>query len=386
MKPTAQRMRPLEENFFTGLEKRIKVLRESGADIIRMDSGSPDLPPPQPVLEALTRSAVLPTSHGYQPHSPQEVRQAWAEMYASRHRVELDPDREVLPLLGSKEGIFNLTQAMVDPGEAVLVPDPGYMTYSRAALFAGGEPFRLPLLPERGFMPDLQGVPPEVLGRAKVMWLNYPNNPTASTADPEFFSSAVDFARRHNLLLCHDAAYTQVTFDGFRAPSILEVPGAKEVAVEFNSLSKSHNMPGWRVGVMVGNEEVVRALFHLKTNVDSSHFFPVLRAAVVAMTGDQDWILARNDIYRQRRDAALSVLGAYGTYLTPPAGTLYLWCPVPVGWTSNEFVSTVLEKAHVSLTPGTLFGSQGEGYYRVSLTVPREQIEAAFHRIGKMLL
>jgi LL-diaminopimelate aminotransferase len=386
MKPTAQRMRPLEENFFTGLEKRIKVLRESGADIIRMDSGSPDLPPPQPVLEALTRSAVLPTSHGYQPHSPQEVRQAWAEMYASRHRVELDPDREVLPLLGSKEGIFNLTQAMVDPGEAVLVPDPGYMTYSRAALFAGGEPFRLPLLPERGFMPDLQGVPPEVLGRAKVMWLNYPNNPTASTADPEFFSSAVDFARRHNLLLCHDAAYTQVTFDGFRAPSILEVPGAKEVAVEFNSLSKSHNMPGWRVGVMVGNEEVVRALFHLKTNVDSSHFFPVLRAAVVAMTGDQDWILARNDIYRQRRDAALSVLGAYGTYLTPPAGTLYLWCPVPVGWTSNEFVSTVLEKAHVSLTPGTLFGSQGEGYYRVSLTVPREQIKAAFHRIGKMLL
>jgi LL-diaminopimelate aminotransferase len=385
MKPIAQRMHSLQENFFASLEKQIKALQDSGSDIIRLDVGSPDLPPPQPVLDALTRAAVLSTSHGYQPHSPQDMRRAWAELYQRQYGVELDPEKEILPLLGSKEGIFHLTQAMVNPGEAVLIPNPGYLTYNQAALFAGGEPYMLPLLPERGFLPNLEEVPARAAARAKMIWLNYPNNPTASVADLNFFSTAVDFARRHDLLLCHDAAYTQVTFNGCRAPSILEVPGAKEVAVEFNTLSKSHNMPGWRVGVMVGNQKVVRALSLLKANVDSSHFFPVLRAALDAMTGDQTWIIERNEIYRQRRDAALAVLAQYGCRLEPPLASLYLWCPVPCGWSSNDFVGAVLEDAHVSLTPGLVFGSQGEGYYRVSLTLPVGTIETAFHRIGKVM-
>jgi LL-diaminopimelate aminotransferase len=385
MKPVARRMAPLKENYFKELENEIYDLQESGSQVIRLDVGSPDLPPPAPVLEVLKKTAELPTSHGYQPHAPRAVRQAWADSYRKLHGVELESDKEVLPLLGSKEGIFNLTQALVDPGDIVLIPDPGYLTYTQAALFAGGVPFMLPLLPERDYLPDLKGIPPEVLGRAKILWMNYPNNPTASVANLEFFSEAVDFARQNDLLICHDAAYTQVTFDGWRAPSILEVEGAKDVAVEFNTLSKSHNMPGWRVGVLVGNQKIVKMVLHLKANVDSSHFYPILAAAVEALTGEQEWIVNRNEIYRQRRDTALQVLEEFGCKLPTPLGSLYLWCPVPGGWSSNEFVRAVLQATQVSVTPGTVFGSQGEGFYRVSLTAPVEIIEIAFRRIGIML-
>lgn len=387
MKPTAQRIQRLSGNFFAELENRIGVLRGSGCDVIRLDIGSPDLPPPQAALETLIRSASQPTSHGYQAHTgPPELRQAWSDLYRRLHGVELDPQNEILPLIGSKEGIFHLTQALIDPGDVVLIPDPGYMTYASAALFAGGEPHLLPLLPERGFLPDLAEIPARVLRRAKMLWLNYPNNPTAATADLAFFSGAVDFARRHDLLLCHDAAYSQVTFDGYRAPSILEVPGAKEAAVEFNSLSKSHNMPGWRVGVMFGKAQVVQTLLRLKTQMDSSHFYPVLQAATQALKCDQDWIAARNEIYRQRRDAALRALQEAGSNLPPPQASIYLWRPVPEGWSSLEFVRMVLDETNVSLTPGVVFGKQGERYYRVSLTAPVEQIELAFQRIGELLL
>jgi LL-diaminopimelate aminotransferase len=385
MKPFAQRMNPLKEIFFAGMEKRIKSIQESGHEVIRLDIGSPDLPPPPPVLEALTRSAVLPNSHGYQPYSPEVLRHAWAALYHRLHDVDLDPENEVLPLLGSKEGIFHLTQALVDPGDVVLVPDPGYMIYSRAALFAGGEPVMLPLLPERRYLPDLEAIPTDKLRRAKILWLNYPNNPTTSTADLAFFSKAVDFARQYDLVVCHDAAYTQVTFDGYRAPSLLEAAGAKDVAVEFNTLSKSHNMAGWRVGVMVGNKELVRALSHLKANVDSSHFLPIIRASAEALNGDQTWIVERNAIYRRRRDAALSALKKFGCHLPVPVGSLYLWCPIPHGLSSVDFAQAALEEAHVSLTPGTVFGEQGEGYFRASLIAPHEKIETAFERIGKML-
>jgi len=303
-------------------------------------------------------------------------------MYRRVFGVELDPQTEVLPLLGSKEGIFHLIQAWIDPGDVVLAPDPGYMTYVQATRFAGGEAYSMPLLAAGGYLPDLKAIPALVLSRAKMLWLNYPNNPTSAVASLEFFEQAVAFARRHGLLLCHDAAYTQVVFDGYRAPSILEIPGAKEVAVEVNSLSKSHNMAGWRLGAAVGNPKALAALFRVKSQLDSSHFLPVLQAAVTAMDGDQGWLAERNEIYRQRRDLVVSGLQAMGFQVDPPQAAIYVWCPVPSGWTSLDFVTTLLEKAHVSLTPGQVFGACGEGFVRISLTAPNGQLSEAMQRIA----
>jgi LL-diaminopimelate aminotransferase len=248
-------------------------------------------------------------------------------------------------------------------------------------LFAGGEPVAVPLLAERGYLPDLGAIPPETARRAKMLWLNYPNNPTGAVASLDFFAEAVDFARRYDLLLCHDAPYSLVTFDGYRAPSLMQVPGASEIAVEFNSLSKSHNMAGWRVGAAVGSRLALRALFKLKTNLDSSHFLPVLEAAVQAMTGDQAWLCARNEVYRQRRDVILHTLHAMGRAVQAPSASIYVWSPVPPGWRSLDFVTAALEQAHVSLTPGTVFGAQGEGYMRLSLTVATEKIAEAMQRL-----
>ena len=259
---TAARIQTQNPHFFTALETRIASLQAAGQDIIRLDAGSPDLPPAPHILEALVQTAALPTAHGYQGlRGTPGLRRAWAEMYQRCYRVELDPEREVLPLMGSKEGIFNLTQACIEPGDVVLGPDPGYMTYPRAASFAGGEYHPLPLLPENQYLPDLQSVPAETLKHARMLWLNYPHNPTAATATGEFLQQALAFARQHHLLLCSDAAYTQVTFDGYQPPSLMSLPGAREVAVEFNSLSKSHNMAGWRQGVAVGNPAAIEALF-----------------------------------------------------------------------------------------------------------------------------
>lgn len=383
---TAQRMQSLPGNFFASLEKRVTALQEAGEDVIRLDIGSPDLPPPAAIVDALAQSACRPDSHGYQPHAgTRSLRQAWAHLYRQAFGVELDSETEVMPLLGSKEGIFHLTQAFIDPGDIVLVPDPGYMTYSRAAGFAGGEVYSLPLLPERGYLPDFDAVPREALSRAKMLWLNYPNNPTGAVAGLDFFIHAVAFARKHNLLLCHDAAYSLVTFDGYQAPSLLQVPYAKEVAVEFNSLSKSHNLAGWRVGVAAGSPQALRALFHLKTNLDSGHFLPVLQAAAEAMTGDQAWLEQRNQVYRQRRDAAVEPLRALGFELFSPRASIYVWCPVLPGWTCLEFVTYLLENAHVSLAPGTVFGERGEGYFRLSLTSPLEKISEALNRIKSVI-
>lgn len=390
MLPLAHRMELFAEHFFAGLSVRLAALYSQGHDIIRLDEGSPDLPPAPHIIEALARAAERPDMHSYQPHRGfPELRQAWAEMYQRSYGVTVDPEREVLPLLGSKEGIFHLPLAYIDPGDVVLVPDPGYITYTRGARLAGGEPYYLPLLPERGFLPDLQAVPNEILDRAKLFWLNYPNNPTAAAASLDFFSEAVAFARQHHMILCHDAAYAQVTFDGYRAPSLLEVPGAKDVCVEFNTLSKSHNMAGWRVAALIGNAAVIKAMYTLKTNVDSGHFRPVMEAAVAAMTGDQTWLQARNEIYRQRRDVVIQTLQRLGLQADIPCASLYVWFAVPRGqrWPvpskSVDFAATILERAHVSLTPGSVFGSGGEGFIRLSLTAPLERVEEAMLRLDK---
>jgi LL-diaminopimelate aminotransferase len=304
-------------------------------------------------------------------------------MYQRVYGVTVDPELEVLPLLGSKEGIAHLPLAVVNPGEVVIAPDPGYVTYTRGARLAGGDPYYLPLQPDLEYIPDLQGIPPGILKRARLLWLNYPNNPTAATASLDFFASAVEFARRNRLILCHDAAYTQVCFDGYRAPSLLEVPGAKEVCVEFNTLSKSHNMAGWRVAAVIGNPALIKSLHSLKTNIDSGHFRPVMEAAVTAMTGDQTWLQDRNEIYRTRRDVVIQALQQLEIETSVPKAALYVWFRVPPGQTSDEFASALLERAHVSLKPGPVFGSNGEGFIRLSLTAPLEKVEEAMVRLEK---
>ncbi len=380
----AQRIAHLSSHYFAALDEQIARLNASGRQVIRLDVGSPDLPPPQEVIEYLHTSASRPDTHGYQAHTgTREIRQAWAGMYRRLQGVELDPETEILPLIGSKEGIFHLHQALVNPGDLVLAPDPGYITYTRGAQIAGGEIFTLPLLEENDYLPRLEQIPAEIARRAKILWLNYPNNPTAGVASLEYFQEAVAFSREYDLLLAHDAAYTQVTFDGYRAPSLLEIPGAKDVAIEFNTLSKSHNMAGWRVAAAVGRADALRCLYQLKTNVDSSHFLPILDAATLAMNGDQGWIAGRNRTYQARRDCVAAALNRLGFHYRLPQASLYVWFTAPSGQTSTGFCARVLEQCGVSLTPGSIFGAQGEGNIRLSLTSPIDEIAEAMQRLEK---
>lgn len=387
MKPPASRLEQLSTHFFATLNLRLAEMQAAGKDIIRLDEGSPDMPPPQEIVDALIESASKPDRHSYQPHrGTLALREAWAEMYAKEYQVKLDPENEVLPLLGSKEGIFHLPLALVETGDIVLVPDPGYISYTRGALVAGGLITYLPLLPEQDYLPDISNLSTDILKRTKLLWLNYPNNPTSAVAPLEFFADVIRLAHDYQIIVCHDAAYAQVTYDDYRAPSILEIPGAKDVAVEFNTLSKSHNMAGWRSAVIVGNRQVIQALFKLKTNADSGHFLPILEASTTALTGDQSWIKERNRIYQKRRDTIIRTLNRLGLEPHIPKASLYVWSPIPPGWTSEEFVTSALEKAQVSITPGTVFGSNGEGYVRISLTASDERVHDAMCRIEEWLL
>jgi LL-diaminopimelate aminotransferase len=294
--------------------------------------------------------------------------------------VELDPQTEVMGLLGSKQGIFKLALAFVNPGDVVLVPDPGYATYAAGALFAGGEVVHLPLTPERQFLPDLAAIPPEAFRRTRLMWLNYPNNPTGAVAPLAFLAEAVALARHHGFVLAHDAPYTEVTYDGYRAPSLLQVPGAREVAVEFHSLSKTANMAGWRVGVMVGNAQAVRTLSALQAQVDSGSFQPILEAATEALTGDQTWLEARNAEYQRRRDVVVEAVRALGLAADTPRAAIYVWARLPDGSDDERYTWDLLEGAGVSVTPGSLFGPAGRGYVRISLCTPLPRASEAVRR------
>ncbi|MBN1538121.1 MAG: aminotransferase class I/II-fold pyridoxal phosphate-dependent enzyme [Anaerolineales bacterium] len=381
----ARRMDSLTTQFFASLDERITALKTKGVDVIRLDVGSPDMPPAPFIVEALAKAAAKPDRHGYQPHTGNSaLRQAWAEMYRREYGVLIDADREIMPLLGSKEGIFHLHQSLINSGDIVLIPDPAYLTYTQATRFAGGEAYYFPLLPERGFTPDFSAIPENVLSRAKLLWLNYPNNPTGASVGKEFFEEVISFSAQRGILVCHDAAYTQVTFDGYKAPSILVVPGAKETAVEFNTLSKSHNMAGWRVGAILGNQSTIKTLYRLKTNVDSGHFLPVMEAASAAMTQEQAWIAERNQIYQKRRDVLIAGLNKLGLQPGKPQASLYVWCPVPDGWTSAVFCEALLERSHVSVTPGTVFGACGEGFVRIAYTSPLERIEQALGNMSQI--
>ncbi len=364
---------------------RVRAARSQGVDVIRLDMGNPDMPPPYPVVEALCRCANRSDRHGYPGYRGiPALRQAIAAYYERRFGVSLDPETQVVPLIGSKEGLVNMALACLDPGDVVLVPDPGYAPYTLGALLAGAEVYTFPLVEERGFLPDLESIPADVAGRAALLWLNYPNNPTGAVADLDFFAQAVDWARRHDLLLCHDAPYSDVTYDGYVAPSILQVEGAAQTAVEFNSLSKTFNMAGWRLGMAVGNAQALESLALIKSNVDSGIFLPLQEAAVQALSTAPDWLAERNRVYRERLDIITRGLNAAGMETARPRATLYAWARVAEGWASaEEFALALLERAGVAVAPGSFFGPAGGRYVRVSSTAPTERIEEAMTRLRR---
>jgi len=384
MRP-AERMERLPMYVFAALGARIRRLQGEGKDIIRLDIGSPDMPPPDALISTLCDSASLANHHGYAGYfGIPELRQAIADFYQSRYNVSLDSKSEVQPLIGSKEGIANMALAWLDPGDLALVPDPGYPTYRMGARMAGADTIAMPLLPENNFLPDLDAIPSSVARRARLMWLNYPNNPTGAVADLEFFQHLVDFASEHDILICHDAPYTDIFFDDFQPPSLLEVPGAHNVAVEFNSLSKTYNMAGWRVAMAVGNDMALSALLQIKSNIDSGIFRPIQDTAVAALSSDQGWLSERNQIYADRRNKIMQVLDEVGIKAETPSAGLYIWAEIPRGYTSREYTDKLLLEAGISLAPGTAFGECGEGYMRISLGQSYDRIEEAMDRLRSL--
>src|SRR5438552_3455282 len=383
----AKRIENLPRYLFAEVDRRIAEKRAAGFDVISLGIGDPDLPSPSAVVEA-AQDAVADAKHHRYPdyYGLPELRQSVARWYDRRFGIKLDPNKEIVSLIGSKEGIAHMATAFVDPGDLVLVPDPGYPVYSIGTLLANGEPYMMPLRAENGFLPDLNAIPGEVANRARMIWINYPNNPTAAIAPREFFEQVVAFAQRHDILVCHDNAYSEVSYDGYRAPSFLEIPGAREVGVEFHSLSKTYNMTGWRIGMMVGNATAVEALGRVKTNVDSGIFEAVQLAGIAAMDGDDGWITERNVRFQGRRDAAMATLKKMGIDAPTPKASFYIWAPVPNGESSVDFSLRVLDEAAVWLTPGVGFGAAGEGYFRISLTVPDHRLTEALERLERLKL
>jgi LL-diaminopimelate aminotransferase len=378
----AHRLANIADYPFARWSGQVERVRRLGLDIIRLDMGDPDLPPPDEVIEALCQSAHQPDRHGYPGYRGlPALRQAVAAYYQRRFGVALDPESQIVPLIGSKEGLVNLALACLDPGDLALVPDPGYAPYAMGTLLAGAEVYSFPLLAERGFLPDLEAIPSPVADRAVLMWLNYPNNPTGATADLDFLAQAVAYARRHDLLLCHDAPYCDVYYGDTPPPSVLQVPGALEVAVEFNSLSKTWNMPGWRIGMAVGNSQALAALAQVKSNVDSGLFRPLQEAAVRALSLDSEQLEARNLLYRERLDIILETMEEVGWSAPYPRASLYAWARLPAGQGSEAEALALLEQTGVALAPGTFFGAGGEGYVRISVTAPTPRVREAMARL-----
>lgn len=382
----AERIGQLEPFFFAGLNARLAELRAQGVDIIRLDIGSPDLPPANPIIQQLVNAAREATTHGYTAYGGlDQFRRAVSAYYQERFEVSLDPYREIEGLIGSKEGIFNLSQVLLNPGDFVLIPEPAYPTYRSGARVAGAQVYLLPLLEENHFLPDLEAIPAGIARRAKLLWLNYPNNPTGAVADLDFFEKVIAFAEEHTLIVAHDAPYVEIGFDGYRPPSILQVPGARAVAVEFNSLSKAYNMAGWRLGMAAGNSQVIGYLHAYKAQVDSSHFGPAQTAGAVALTGDQSWLVARNDIYQARRDALLAGFEAVGIHARKPKAAIYIWARLPDDMDDASFCKQLVEDTGVSLTPGSIYGESGRGYIRISLCTPVPLIKKAMARLAKWM-
>jgi LL-diaminopimelate aminotransferase len=382
----SKRLEAMPPYMFAELERRISEKRAAGIDVISLGIGDPDLPTYPYIVEAMQTAVADPGTHQYPSNRGREdFREAIASFYRRRFGVEVDAATEVIPAIGAKECIYNLCFAFLDPGDIALASDPGYPVYTGGPIIAEATPEVMPLVPELGFAPDLDAISPEVAAKAKLMFVNYPNNPTGAVVPEGFFEKVVAFAREHEILVVHDCAYTETTYDGYVAPSFLATPGAKEVGVEVFSLSKGYNMTGWRCAAILGNAEAIQTYWRLKTNIDSGLFEAVQVAGAAALLGPQDTLAEQNAIYKRRRDLVVAALGEIGVEVTAPRGTIYVWAPVPEGHTSTSFAELVLEEAAVVVSPGSMYGPSGEGFFRISLTTPDERIEVAVERMREHL-
>ncbi|MCI0782545.1 MAG: LL-diaminopimelate aminotransferase [Chloroflexi bacterium] len=367
---------------FVEISRIIAEKRAAGVDVVTFGIGDPDIPTPQPIIDRLLEASQDPPNHRYpETDGLPEVRRAIAQWYDNRFGVKLDPDTEVLPLIGAKEGIGHAAFCFLDPGDLALVPDPAYPVYGVGTMFAGAESHIMPLYERNGWLPELDAIPGPVADAAKVMWLNYPNNPTSAVANEEDFAAAISFCREHDIALLHDAAYSEVGYDGYRAISYLQLDGAKEIGLEFHSLSKSYNMTGWRIGMAVGNADMIKALFQIKANLDSGIPQAIQQMAIEALTGPQDSVAANVEIYQRRRDRVIAALTTLGLSVAVPRASLYIWAKVPEGYTSAELATRLLEEIDIVVTPGSSYGQYGEGYIRLSLTTPDDQVEKGCRRL-----
>ncbi|MEB3279073.1 MAG: pyridoxal phosphate-dependent aminotransferase [Lyngbya sp.] len=381
----AKRLEKIPPYLFAAISRKREELLAQGIDLINLGVGDPDLPTLNPVLQAMHAALEDPQTHNYPPYQGlSEYRQASVSWMERRFGVVgLDPQTEVISSIGSKEAIHNTALAFVDPGDLTLIPDPGYPVYRTSTLFAGGEPYFLPLKPENRFLPDLSIIPEEIARKAKLLWINYPNNPTGAVASLEDLAEMVAFCREYDILLCHDHAYSEIAFDGYQPPSILQVPGAKEIAIEFHSLSKTYNMTGWRIGFVVGNCIGIKGLTQVKSNVDSGVFKAIQKAAITAystLEADRKTVVS---IYQKRRDLLVEGLKSMGWLIEAPKATLYVWVPVPSGYTSTEFVTLLLEKCGIIVAPGSGYGVAGEGFIRMAITISEDRIQEAIERMNK---
>ncbi len=386
MRPS-ERLARIPPYLFAELERKVAAKRAAGVDVISLGIGDPDMPTFAPIVAAAQAAVADPGTHRYPSNRGRpEFRAAMCDFYERRFGVTLDPEAQVMAAIGAKECIFNLSLAFLDPGDLALAADPGYPVYTGGPILAGAEPSIMPLLPERGFAPDLGAIDADVAERAQLMFVNYPNNPTGAVAPEGFFAELVDFARGHDILLVHDAAYTETTYDGYVAPSFLATPGALDVGVEVFSLSKGYNMTGWRCAALLGNAQAIETYWRLKTNIDSGLFEAVQLAGAAALQPAVDAEVGRmNEIYARRRDLVCDALGHIGVDVTPPRATIYVWAPVPVGFASAAaYCEHVLEEAAVVISPGGAYGPSGEGWFRISLTTPDERLVEAVERLGAL--
>jgi LL-diaminopimelate aminotransferase len=378
----SKRLQQIPPYMFQELERRIGEKKAAGIDVISLGIGDPDMPTYDYIVEAMQKAVADPATHQYPSNRGREdFRQAFADFYDRRFGVEIDPANEVIPAIGAKECIYNLCNAFLDPGDVALASDPGYPVYTGGPLLNGSDSVLMPLVPEKGFAPDLSAISAEDAARAKLMFINFPNNPTGAVVPDGFFEEVIDFARANEILVVHDNAYSETTYDGYVAPSFLATPGAKEVGVEVFSVSKGYNMTGWRCAAILGHAGAIQSYWRLKTNVDSGLFEAIQIAGATAISGPPEPLAEMNATYQRRRDLVVSALGAIGVDVTPPKGTIYVWAPVPSGHTSTSFAETVLEEAAVVVSPGSMYGPSGEGFFRISLTTPDDRIEEAVERM-----
>jgi LL-diaminopimelate aminotransferase len=380
----ASRIANVPPYLFAEIDKKKQELIAKGAKIIDFGIGDPDKPTPERILKEFHKVVDDPSTHNYPPYEGiKEFRTAVAAWYRKRFDVKLDPDTEVLSLIGSKEGIAHVFLAFVDPGDVALIPDPGYPVYKVATLFAGGTPYPVPLLQKNAFLPDLKSIDRNIVKKAKLLFINYPNNPTGAVANEAFLKEAVKFCRDNDLLLCSDLAYSEVAFNGYKPMSVLQIPGAKDVSIEFHSLSKTYNMTGWRIGMAVGNRDAIAALSIIKTNIDSGIFKAIQLAGVEALNGTQKDANEMNKLYEERSNTLVDGLNSLGWKLERSKATFYVWAPVPKGFTSASFVSHLLERTGVLVVPGSGYGQYGEGYFRASITIDKSRIAEAVSRMKK---